>query len=183
MPDWLVSLPRLSWLAYAGNPYCELIEANALTQNPIGNIHWQHLDLQHRLGEGASGVIHQAEWQHEPQRTTEVAVKLFKGALTSDGLPHSEMAACISAGLHPNLIAVHGKISDHPADATGLVMSLIAPASAIWQPRRAWLPALATSTPPKPDYARHSPSHRARHRFRRTAPSYPRHHAWRFICP
>jgi len=127
LPDWLVSLPRLSWLAYAGNPYCELIEANALTQNPIGNIHWQHLDLQHRLGEGASGVIHQAEWQHEPQRTTEVAVKLFKGALTSDGLPHSEMAACISAGLHPNLIAVHGKISDHPADATGLVMSLIAP--------------------------------------------------------
>jgi len=127
LPEWLFSLPRLSWLAYAGNPYCEISESNALAQNPIKKIHWRHLDLQHKLGEGASGVIHQAEWQHTHEKKTNVAVKLFKGALTSDGLPHSEKAACISAGSHPNLIAVHGKIHEHPTDSKGLIMSLIKP--------------------------------------------------------
>ena len=127
LPEWLFRLPRLSWLAYAGNPHCEIGETGAEAQNSVKSIHWHHLNLQHKLGEGASGVIHQASWQHDPQRKTDVAVKLFKGALTSDGLPHSEIAACISAGAHPNLIAVHGKINDHPSDSTGLVMSLIAP--------------------------------------------------------
>ncbi|UOQ69990.1 hypothetical protein [Hymenobacter cellulosilyticus] len=41
-------------------------------------------------------------------------MKVFKGAVTSDGLPHSEMVACISAGAHPNLTTVEGKISAHP---------------------------------------------------------------------
>ena len=128
LPGWLFTLPRLSWLAYAGNPYCESSEAGAQAQNPIAAIHWQQLELRHKLGEGASGVIHQASWQPQRGQKTEVAVKIFKGSLTSDGLPHSEKAACISAGSHPNLIAVHGKICDHPADSKGLIMSLIAPA-------------------------------------------------------
>ena len=122
LPDWLFTLPRLSWLAYAGNPHCE---SSAATPHPVKSIHWEHLDLQHKLGEGASGVIHQAVWQQTRKTKTDVAIKLFKGALTSDGLPHSEKAACISAGAHPNLIAVHGKIHSHPAGTTGLVMSLI----------------------------------------------------------
>jgi hypothetical protein len=123
LPQWLFELPRLAWLAYAGNPCCAEIENAALAHNPIAGIAWGKLQLQHKLGEGASGVIHQARWQEgNPEQ---VAVKLFKGALTSDGLPRSEMASCISAGAHPNLIAVHGKIHDHPADAHGLVMALI----------------------------------------------------------
>jgi serine/threonine protein kinase len=56
-----------------------------------------------------------------------VAVKLFKGAVTSDGLPDCEMAACIRAGDHPNLIPVVGKVTEHPAGAHGLVMELIDP--------------------------------------------------------
>lgn len=128
LPQWLLTLPRLSWLAYAGNPYCELSEARARVQNPITEIHWQQLDVQQKLGEGASGFIYQATWQHNPDIKTDVAVKLFKGALTSDGLPHNEKSACISAGKHPNLIGVHGKIVEHPEKASGLVMSLIDPA-------------------------------------------------------
>jgi len=125
LPDWLFSLPRLSWLAFAGNPYCAAHETAALTQNPINHIDWQHLVVQHKLGEGASGVIHHAYWQHAPAKKLEVAVKLFKGSMTSDGLPHSEKAACISAGIHSSLIQVHGKITHHPTDAKGLVMALI----------------------------------------------------------
>lgn len=124
LPAWLFELPRLAWLAYAGNPFCENHEAAALMRIDIAGIGWDELQLQRKLGEGASGVIHRALWQRNASRC-DVAVKLFKGAVTSDGLPHSEMAACIRAGKHPNLIAVHGRLVGHPAAADGLVMSLV----------------------------------------------------------
>ena len=125
LPAWLLAMPRLSWLAYAGNPFCAAAEAAAVARHPIASIDWGRLRLQQQLGEGASGVIYQAGWQRGAAVATEVAVKLFKGAVTSDGLPHSEMLACISADRHPNLIAVHGKIAGHPAGAEGLVLDLI----------------------------------------------------------
>ena len=56
-----------------------------------------------------------------------VAVKLFKGAVTSDGLPGSEMAACIAADVHAHVIGVEGRIAGHPQGAQGLVMGLIPP--------------------------------------------------------
>ncbi|MCC3153515.1 leucine-rich repeat-containing protein kinase family protein [Hymenobacter sp. BT770] len=127
LPAWLLDMPRLAWLAYAGNPFCERAETAAVAQHPIGTIDWAELAIEQQLGEGASGVIYQAQWQKAGAPAANVAVKLFKGALTSDGLPHSEMAACISAGAHPNLIAVEGKVAQHPANAEGLVLELISP--------------------------------------------------------
>ena len=128
-PDMLLRLPRLAWLAYAGNPFCEALESPALGQTPTKAIAWTQLELAHRLGEGASGVIHHATL-HQDAGARPVAVKLFKGAVTSDGLPHCEMAACIRAGAHPHLIPVLGEVVDHPSGAQGLVMSLIDPAFA-----------------------------------------------------
>ena len=122
LPDGLLQLPRLAWLAFAGNP---MTEAAAPASAPIPRIDWHSLQLQQLLGEGASGVIHQAVWRGDAAQP--VAVKLFKGAMTSDGLPHHEMAACRHAGAHPNLIAVHGQISHHPQQASGLVMALVPP--------------------------------------------------------
>ena len=128
LPSWLLALPRLAWLAFAGNPLSEASEAAALAAAPLARIDWPRLQMQHQLGEGASGVIHQALWQRGGSEAPQpVAVKLFKGALTSDGLPRHEMAACISAGAHPGLIAVHGQVDGHPDDASGLVMALVAP--------------------------------------------------------
>jgi hypothetical protein len=124
LPDWLLSMPRLSWLAYAGNPFCDDHETTALSHTTIDQVDWNELQVEHKLGEGASGVIHQALWQQSGS-DRHVALKLFKGAVTSDGLPHSEMAACICAGEHPNLISVHGKIIQHPEQKNGLVMSLV----------------------------------------------------------
>lgn len=127
LPAWLLAMPRLSWLAYAGNPFSAAAEAAVVARHPITSIAWAQLRIEQQLGEGASGVIYRAAWHRGAAVPTEVAVKLFKGAVTSDGLPHSEMAACISAGQHPNLIAVKGKIAEHPAGAEGLVLELIDP--------------------------------------------------------
>lgn len=118
LPAWVTKLPRLTWLACAGNPFSagdEVAPASAA-------IPWGDLVLEQKLGEGASGVIHRAAYDGG-----HVAVKVYKGAMTSDGSPLCEMAACISAGAHPNLIPVLGQVARHPAGANGLVMSLIDP--------------------------------------------------------
>ncbi len=137
LPAWLLELPRLSWLSYSGNPFCAGLEARALVDAPVALVPWDRLALQHKLGEGASGVIYQATinghidfanpnaTERGAEGRKDVAVKLFKGELTSDGLPYSEMAACMRAGSHPNLITVQGKIDGHPEDVAGLVMSLV----------------------------------------------------------
>ena len=142
LPPWLLTMPRLSWLAYAGNPFSAAAEAAVVARHPIASIAWPELAIAQQLGEGASGVIYRARWRRAGQPAAEVAVKLFKGAVTSDGLPHSEMAACISAGRHPNLIAVQGKIAQHPAGAEGLVLELIDPSYG----NLAGPPSLATCT-------------------------------------
>ncbi|WP_027801841.1 leucine-rich repeat-containing protein kinase family protein [Paraburkholderia dilworthii] len=127
LPAWLFRMPRLAWLALAGNPFADALEGAALADTPIAEIGWDDLRLQEQLGEGASGLIYRAELGGQHGAPRSVAVKLFKGAVTSDGLPDCEMAACIRAGDHPNLIAVAGKVKGHPANAHGLVMELIEP--------------------------------------------------------
>ena len=125
LPQWLLQLPRLAWLAYAGNPFSAPAETRMEARQLIGPISWDTLTVEEKLGEGASGVIYRASWARPNVEDTEVAVKLFKGAVTSDGLPHCEMLACIEAGAHPSLIAVEGKLTGHPAGAEGLVLELI----------------------------------------------------------
>lgn len=127
-PEQVLRLPALAWLAYAGNPFCASTEANVLATTGMPGIPWARLQLQRTLGEGASGVIHQALDRGAPGgRPTPVAVKLFKGEVTSDGLPGNEMLACLRAGSHPQLIPVLGRVVEHPEAAQGLVMDLIDP--------------------------------------------------------
>ena len=134
MPPWLVGLPRLAWLACAGNPFSD-VHAQAHQHAPPAAIEWRNLHLQHVLGEGASGVIYQAllttgrDGHHDNCEPGPVAVKLFKGAVTSDGWPHSELAACLAAARqpHPNVIPVIGPLTGHPGGTAGLVMQLIPP--------------------------------------------------------
>lgn len=116
LPDWLLELPKLAWLALAGNPLCREARIDAAA------IDWADLELHEKLGEGASGIIHRATRRSDAKP---VAVKLFKGAMTSDGLPDSERAACLAAGPHPNLIPVLGEVAGHPDGKAGLVMDLI----------------------------------------------------------
>ncbi|MGB4812768.1 MAG: leucine-rich repeat-containing protein kinase family protein [Methylophilaceae bacterium] len=126
LPNWLLSMPKLAWLAFAGNPFSAENEAYRVKNAEITRIDWQRVHIQAQLGQGASGVIYQADYLQKNTKTP-VAVKLFKGELTSDGLPQSEMAACMHAGLHPNLTQILGSIEHHPEKTQGLVLSLIDP--------------------------------------------------------
>lgn len=123
LPPWLFTLPRLSWLAYAGNPLCS---ADATHQPVLADIDWAELTLGEILGQGASGVIYQGLWTTELAQK-EVAIKIFKGEVTSDGLPADEMAACLAAGCHDNLVNVLGKLSNAPEEKQGPVFSFIPP--------------------------------------------------------
>ncbi|QHI96992.1 protein kinase [Xylophilus rhododendri] len=119
LPDWLTALPRLAWIACAGTPCAPDLGSPALPE-----IAWDRLTLEAVLGEGASGVIHQAQQRHG-DGPRPVAVKIFKGAVTSDGWPADEMAACMAAGLHPQLVGAQGRIAGHPQRRQGLVMPLV----------------------------------------------------------
>ncbi|KAJ3155297.1 hypothetical protein HDU86_004387 [Geranomyces michiganensis] len=130
-PQVLHELPNLTWLAFAGNPFSNN-QAEELLRDEgavVPQIKWGTLELHEKLGEGASGVIYRADMRSGDREVIKTAVKLFKGSVTSDGLPHSELqASLISAShTHPNLIPVLGQIVDHPASTEGMVFALIAP--------------------------------------------------------
>ncbi len=119
LPEWLMQLPKLSWLAYSDNPCSASLQSNVL----LPEIPWHELQLKEQLGEGASGIISKAVWKQFFEK--EVAVKVFKGEVTSDGLPLSEMNTCAAAGNHSALVTLLGKISHHPCEKEGLVFDLI----------------------------------------------------------
>lgn len=120
IPAWLFELPKLSWVAFGGNPASHKVKTNT----DFASFHWNDFTIKELLGEGASGLISKATWKLQKE---DVAIKVFKGTMTSDGLPQDEMEVSISAGFHESLIPVLGKIKEHPEKKSGLIMALIAP--------------------------------------------------------
>ena len=122
LPNWLEELPKLAWLAFAGNPFAQNTNRK---KTDVPKITQAEFHLQEQLGQGASGVIHKAGWKSAElsNKQADVAIKLFKGGITSDGYPEDELHASLNAGLHPNLVEVTGHINDE--NQLGLVMNLI----------------------------------------------------------
>lgn len=118
VPAWLTELPRLSWLALAGNAMGWVVPARP----ELPGMAWHDLTHGPLLGEGASGHIYQVQARGWPQP---LALKLFKGEVTSDGLPEDELAACLAAGQHPALTTPVARLTGHPEQAQGLLMPLI----------------------------------------------------------
>lgn len=129
-PDWLFQLPKLAWLAIAGNPLSvdnRVSFIDAQPTKPMQSVPLADIQLGQVVGQGASGVIYSAKWFNQPQSlkgtAVNIAVKLFKGEVTSDGYPSDELACCLQAGAQNNLIKVVAQIND--AGKLGLVMELI----------------------------------------------------------
>lgn len=117
LPAWLLSLPKLSWLAFSGNPFLN----HEPTDVPVYSA--QDFDVHELLGQGASGLIHRATFKSGLSNGNNVALKLFKGEVTSDGYPQDELHASIHSGSHPNLVKVQSRFED--GKQTGVVLDLI----------------------------------------------------------
>ncbi len=124
LPEWLLELPKLSWLAFSGNPLGKpLTELSSSMQY----VSMSDIELGEQIGEGASGVISRAKWLNQPDNlkgtALDIAVKVFKGEVTSDGYPQDELGNCLKAGEHSNLIKVVAQVAE--PDQLALVMELI----------------------------------------------------------
>jgi hypothetical protein len=117
LPSFLLTLPKLSWLAYGGNPFCA---KHPNCDVPLKVVPWESVELKEVLGEGASGLIYKAVFDAK-----EVAVKVFKGDITSDGLPKEEMDINISMGKHEHLVDVLAQVKGHPEEKDVLMLELI----------------------------------------------------------
>lgn len=119
-PDVLLQLPKLAWMAFSGNPFCERLSH----QQSVPQVSSDSYKLNHVLGQGASGVISHANWLNSDfDFPTNVAVKVFKGEVTSDGYPCDELQACLQTGHHDNLVKSIAQVSEQ--DYLALVMELI----------------------------------------------------------
>ncbi len=146
LPDELLTLPKLTWLAFSGNDFCQSKDCADANEQPE-KVHLDDLEMHEPLGEGASGLIYRAKWAKEYaelQRSEghslpkNIAVKIFKGAVTSDGYPKDELAIGQQIGHHINLVEMLAEVSDcqvnHSSQSSemvadtevhGMVMSLI----------------------------------------------------------
>ncbi|ELA9592343.1 leucine-rich repeat domain-containing protein [Vibrio parahaemolyticus] len=119
-PDVLMKLPKLAWFAFAGNPFCK----HPSSLDSVPKVTTNSYSLNHVLGQGASGVISHANWiDAQYDFPSEVAVKVFKGEVTSDGYPHDELEACLQSGHHNNLVKSIAQVDD--GKELALVMELI----------------------------------------------------------
>lgn len=119
-PDQLLNLPKLAWLAFSGNPF-SLSDENI---HSVPEIPSSSYSLQEILGRGASGIISKANWnQQQSMFPDEIAVKVFKGQITSDGYPKDELQACLKAGHHPNLVKSLAQVNE--SGYLALLMELI----------------------------------------------------------
>ncbi|OEE82717.1 protein kinase [Enterovibrio norvegicus FF-162] len=119
-PDHLLSLPKLAWFAFAGNPFCQS-DANV---ESVPHVPSSSFERQEVLGQGASGVISKAVWNaNQGDFPNDIAVKVFKGEVTSDGYPQDELNACLKVGNHPSLVQSLAQVSE--PGFLALVMNLI----------------------------------------------------------
>ncbi|WP_099608144.1 leucine-rich repeat-containing protein kinase family protein [Vibrio coralliilyticus] len=119
-PQVLLELPKLAWMAFAGNPFCEHLSHN----ESVPQISSSSYSMNHVLGQGASGIISHADWLDKDfDFPAEVAVKVFKGEVTSDGYPQDELQACLQAGHHTNLVKSIAQVNED--NHLALVMELI----------------------------------------------------------
>jgi hypothetical protein len=119
-PDQLLALPKLAWLAFSGNPFTR----SEIDIQSVPLVPYSSFSLQNVLGQGASGVISKAVWNKPTDDfPNEIAVKVFKGELTSDGYPEDELQARLKVGDHESLVKSLAQVNEH--DCLALVMQLI----------------------------------------------------------
>jgi hypothetical protein len=98
VPEVLLQLPQLAWPALAGNPLTGQ-RAAAACRSRRQALPFADLEVGALLGEGRQRPYLRAR---NTRSGTELALKVFKAAHTSDGTPQSELAAGMAVTPHPS---------------------------------------------------------------------------------
>jgi len=123
-PEQLLNLPKLAWLAFAGNPFSKVDITDNNRAKSVPLLASSSYTLEHVLGQGASGIISKAHWNTpQSQFPADIAVKVFKGEVTSDGYPEDELQACLQVGHHQNLVQSLALVKEE--NELALIMNLI----------------------------------------------------------
>lgn len=103
-PFWLFQLPSLAWYTDAGNPFCEKLVPGELPQSFERN-QISYLD---QIGRSPSSDVYRARLEGHDEL---IAIKDYKGKMTSDGYIVDDLRASLSAGQHKNIITALGQIA------------------------------------------------------------------------
>ncbi|GMH59688.1 hypothetical protein TrRE_jg7489 [Triparma retinervis] len=105
-PMSVLRLPNLKWVALGSNPFTDKVAPPTVSKPK--SIERSALEFGDVLGSGASGTTVEAVWNGKS-----VAVKQYKGTITSDGSPSHELAVNLCVGMLgcSSLVPVEGVCS------------------------------------------------------------------------
>lgn len=116
LPSVIEQLPKLAWFAFGGNPCTPPIQS---LNSALNSSYKCDVTLHEKLGEGASGTIYSAS-----SSRGDVAVKCFKGDITSDGYANDEFILSLCAPKHPHILSADA-IANTPQSTKALSMPLL----------------------------------------------------------
>lgn len=115
-PAWLSGLPSLAWYSDSGNAF-----SAAGAQDTLPAVAWRDITLGEQIGASAKNSVYSARLQDGRA----VAVKLYGGHLSTDGLVADEIRASIAAGSHAHLISAVATVVDTPDGKPAIVLPLV----------------------------------------------------------
>ena len=116
VPMWIFELNNLAWISMANNPCFPLPKLN----NDKLYIEQKKVKYIEKIGEGTSGIVYKSIIKNK-----DVAIKKYKGKMTSDGLSTNEIFILSSIGAHYNLIDIIGYLyKEKKENINGIIMKL-----------------------------------------------------------
>ena len=116
VPIIIFKLNNLAWISMANNPCFSLPKL----PSKIDLIKKNKLLLKEKIGEGTAGIVYKSSFNN-----CDVAVKHYKGLMTSDGLATNEIYNLCSIKPHNNLIEICGLLYENEkSNIQGCIMHL-----------------------------------------------------------
>ncbi len=116
-PQWVFELPKLAFFSDGGNPASYAYPDVA---NDAGDVAWSSLQIKKIIGASPSSTVSSAVLDGQ-----DVAVKVFKAGLASDGRAEDDFMCSLIAGSHKNLREVLGRATGHPEGRDAIVTGLV----------------------------------------------------------
>lgn len=117
-PSWVFEMPNLAWFTDSANPFSYTPNLDNID---IKNVLLNDINISDEiLGESPSSKVYSGSIG---KLNENVAIKLYKNGITSDGLPIDDLIAYVLSNKHENLIEVIANIKDE--NQKGLVLKLI----------------------------------------------------------